>query len=82
MSHLYFGFYETELSLCTESQEIFKGHVSELIALSPSLLQKITCPLVTAVVVAVIGSLQYGYNIGVINAPEEVKQEKRGTLWF
>ncbi|NXU89749.1 GTR3 protein, partial [Xiphorhynchus elegans] len=34
--------------------------------------QKITAPLVYAVCIAAIGSLQFGYNTGVINAPEKI----------
>lgn len=34
--------------------------------------QKVTAPLVFAVTVATIGSFQYGYNTGVINAPEMI----------
>ncbi|XP_078509063.1 solute carrier family 2, facilitated glucose transporter member 4-like [Lissotriton helveticus] len=38
-----------------------------------SKLQKqITCPLVFSVTVAVIGSFQYGYSTGVINAPQSI----------
>ncbi|XP_068111301.1 solute carrier family 2, facilitated glucose transporter member 3-like [Hyperolius riggenbachi] len=33
---------------------------------------RITCSLTFCVVVAAIGSFQYGYNIGVINAPEKI----------
>ncbi|XP_063818595.1 solute carrier family 2, facilitated glucose transporter member 3-like [Pseudophryne corroboree] len=33
---------------------------------------KITCPLVFTVLIAAIGSLQFGYNTGVINAPEKI----------
>lgn len=36
--------------------------------------KKITCPLLCAVSVAAIGSLQFGYNTGVINAPEKIIQ--------
>jgi len=36
-------------------------------------LQKITAPLIYAVGIAAIGSLQFGYNTGVINAPEKVR---------
>ncbi|KAJ7329702.1 hypothetical protein JRQ81_015876 [Phrynocephalus forsythii] len=43
---------------------------------------KVTCPLVTTVVVAVIGSLQYGYNIGVINAPEEIIKGFFNDTWI
>lgn len=35
--------------------------------------QKITAPLIYAVSIAAIGSLQFGYNTGVINAPEKVR---------
>ncbi|NXD86779.1 GTR3 protein, partial [Halcyon senegalensis] len=34
--------------------------------------QKITAPLIYAVSIAAIGSLQFGYNTGVINAPEKI----------
>ncbi|CAI5783504.1 solute carrier family 2, facilitated glucose transporter member 3-like [Podarcis lilfordi] len=55
----------------------------ELTVFSPSLLlQKITCPLVTAVLVAVIGSLQFGYNTGVINAPAAVIKEFFNESWI
>lgn len=36
-------------------------------------IQKITASLIYAVSVAAIGSLQFGYNTGVINAPEKVR---------
>ncbi|XP_078507591.1 solute carrier family 2, facilitated glucose transporter member 3-like [Lissotriton helveticus] len=36
--------------------------------------KRITCPLVFSVTVAVIGSLQFGYNTGVINAPQTIIQ--------
>ncbi|NWT41355.1 GTR3 protein, partial [Chroicocephalus maculipennis] len=36
--------------------------------------QKITAPLIYSVAVAAIGSLQFGYNTGVINAPEKIIQ--------
>ncbi|XP_078507587.1 solute carrier family 2, facilitated glucose transporter member 3-like isoform X1 [Lissotriton helveticus] len=35
-------------------------------------LKQLTCPLVFSVTVAVIGSLQFGYNSGVINAPQSI----------
>lgn len=34
--------------------------------------QKVTAPLVFAITIATIGSFQYGYNTGVINAPEMI----------
>ena len=37
-----------------------------------SVLQQVTLPLLLAVGTAVIGSLQFGYNTGVINAPQQV----------
>ncbi|XP_027694405.1 solute carrier family 2, facilitated glucose transporter member 3 [Vombatus ursinus] len=36
---------------------------------------KVTCPLLFAVGVAAIGSFQFGYNTGVINAPEQIIKE-------
>lgn len=46
------------------------------LASDPSLvfivLQQITFPLMLSVGAAVIGSLQFGYNTGVINAPQKV----------
>lgn len=36
------------------------------------LFQQITLPLLMSVGTAVIGSLQFGYNTGVINAPQKV----------
>ncbi|XP_077158487.1 solute carrier family 2, facilitated glucose transporter member 3-like isoform X2 [Paroedura picta] len=42
---------------------------------------KITCSLVCAVLAAVIGSLQYGYNTGVINAPEEIMKRFFNETW-
>ncbi|XP_048365686.1 solute carrier family 2, facilitated glucose transporter member 3-like [Sphaerodactylus townsendi] len=44
--------------------------------------KRITCPLVCAVFVAVIGSLQYGYNTGVINAPEEIIKGFFNVTWI
>lgn len=35
--------------------------------------QRVTATLVLAVFSAVLGSLQFGYNIGVINAPQKVR---------
>ncbi|KAH0616315.1 hypothetical protein JD844_027344, partial [Phrynosoma platyrhinos] len=43
---------------------------------------KITFPLVFAVVVAVIGPIQYGYNIGVTNAPEEIIKSFFNETWI
>lgn len=48
---------------------------NEKVAASPllsDLLQKITFPLLMSVGTAVLGSLQFGYNTGVINAPQKV----------
>lgn len=38
-------------------------------------LQQISGTLVLAVFTAVLGSLQYGYSLGVINAPQKVNQK-------
>ena len=38
---------------------------------------KITAPLIFAVSVATIGSFQFGYNTGVINAPEAVSARQQ-----
>lgn len=48
--------------------------VSSLMALPllSVVLQQITFPLMMSVGTAVIGSLQFGYNTGVINAPQKV----------
>lgn len=37
--------------------------------------QQLTLPLMLTVGTAVIGSLQFGYNTGVINAPQKVSDE-------
>lgn len=39
------------------------------------LLQTVTGTLALSVFTAVLGSLEFGYNIGVINAPQKVKAE-------
>ncbi|XP_053111475.1 solute carrier family 2, facilitated glucose transporter member 3-like isoform X2 [Hemicordylus capensis] len=44
--------------------------------------KKVTGSLVFAVTVAVIASLQYGYNIGVINAPEEIIKGFINETWI
>ncbi|XP_066487972.1 solute carrier family 2, facilitated glucose transporter member 3-like [Tiliqua scincoides] len=44
--------------------------------------KKVTGSLVFAVSIAVIGSLQYGYNTGVINAPEEIIREFINQTWI
>ncbi|KAG5835297.1 solute carrier family 2, facilitated glucose transporter member 1-like [Anguilla anguilla] len=44
--------------------------------------KKVTGPLVMAVGVAVIGSLQFGYNTGVINAPQSIIEEFMNETWF
>ncbi|KAJ8258262.1 hypothetical protein COCON_G00172740 [Conger conger] len=43
--------------------------------------KKVTFPLVMAVGVAVIGSLQFGYNTGVINAPQTVIEKFYNETW-
>ncbi|XP_043935605.1 solute carrier family 2, facilitated glucose transporter member 3-like isoform X2 [Protopterus annectens] len=43
---------------------------------------KVTCNLLFAVSVAVIGSLQFGYNTGVINAPSAVIKEFYNVTWM
>ena len=50
----------------------FSLSLSLSVSLSLSLLQKVTFQLMLAVGAAVIGSLQFGYNTGVINAPQKV----------
>lgn len=43
--------------------------------------KKVTFPLVMAVGVAVIGSLQFGYNTGVINAPQNIIEAFYNQTW-
>ncbi|XP_013926856.1 PREDICTED: solute carrier family 2, facilitated glucose transporter member 1 [Thamnophis sirtalis] len=43
---------------------------------------KMTAPLLLAVGGAVLGSLQFGYNTGVINAPQRVIEEFYNQTWF
>ncbi|XP_051787482.1 solute carrier family 2, facilitated glucose transporter member 3-like [Erpetoichthys calabaricus] len=43
---------------------------------------KITCPLLLSLIAAVIGSLQFGYNTGVINAPEQIIKKFYNDTWF
>ncbi|XP_034540196.1 solute carrier family 2, facilitated glucose transporter member 1 [Notolabrus celidotus] len=44
--------------------------------------KKITFPLMMSVGTAVIGSLQFGYNTGVINAPQNVIEKFINETWF
>ncbi|XP_063166120.1 solute carrier family 2, facilitated glucose transporter member 3-like isoform X2 [Candoia aspera] len=44
--------------------------------------KKITAPLLSAVSVAAVGSLQFGYNTGVINAPEEIIKKFFNETWI
>lgn len=44
--------------------------------------EKVTCSLLYAVSVAVIGSLQFGYNTGVINAPSAIIKEFYNQTWI
>lgn len=43
-------------------------------------LQQLTGTLALAVFTATLGSLQYGYSLGVINAPQKVKQSHQSAL--
>ncbi|XP_070757955.1 solute carrier family 2, facilitated glucose transporter member 1 isoform X3 [Enoplosus armatus] len=44
--------------------------------------KKITFPLMMSVGAAVIGSLQFGYNTGVINAPQKIIEKFINETWF
>nr|AAA37753.1 glucose transporter 2 [Mus musculus] len=44
--------------------------------------QRVTGTLVLAVFSAVLGSLQFGYNIGVINAPQKVIEQSYNATWL
>ncbi|KAF4012314.1 hypothetical protein G4228_002909 [Cervus hanglu yarkandensis] len=44
--------------------------------------QRVTGTLVLAVFSAVLGSLQFGYNIGVINAPQKVIEQSYNDTWL
>ncbi|XP_047438116.1 solute carrier family 2, facilitated glucose transporter member 1 [Mugil cephalus] len=44
--------------------------------------KQITLPLLMAVGAAVIGSLQFGYNTGVINAPQKIIEKFINETWF
>lgn len=53
------------------------------------LLQTVTGTLALSVFTAVLGSLEFGYNIGVINAPQKVKNRalvgrypRKVPIWF
>lgn len=52
------------------------GHLFILLL---SLQKQITFPLMMCVGAAVIGSLQFGYNTGVINAPQSVSSTSAGV---
>ncbi|MGH0120426.1 UNVERIFIED_CONTAM: hypothetical protein FKN15_054762 [Acipenser sinensis] len=43
--------------------------------------KQVTAPLLLAVSVAVIGSIQFGYNTGVINAPEKIIRQFHNETW-
>uniref|UniRef100_A0A8C9DRP5 Solute carrier family 2 member 4 n=1 Tax=Prolemur simus TaxID=1328070 RepID=A0A8C9DRP5_PROSS len=44
--------------------------------------QRVTGTLALAVFTAVLGSLQFGYNIGVINAPQKVIEQSYNETWL
>ncbi|XP_051787084.1 solute carrier family 2, facilitated glucose transporter member 1-like [Erpetoichthys calabaricus] len=44
--------------------------------------KQLTLPLMVAVGAAVIGSLQFGYNAGVINAPQKIIEKFYNDTWF
>ncbi|XP_012691324.1 solute carrier family 2, facilitated glucose transporter member 1 [Clupea harengus] len=44
--------------------------------------KQVTLPLLLAVGTAVIGSLQFGYNTGVINAPQQIIEAFYNETWF
>ncbi|XP_027713046.1 solute carrier family 2, facilitated glucose transporter member 4 [Vombatus ursinus] len=44
--------------------------------------QRVTGTLILAVFSAVLGSLQFGYNIGVINAPQKVIEQSYNETWL
>ncbi|XP_043932976.1 solute carrier family 2, facilitated glucose transporter member 4 [Protopterus annectens] len=44
--------------------------------------EQVTGTLALAVFTAVLGSLQFGYNIGVINAPQEVIEQSYNATWI
>ncbi|KAI4905059.1 hypothetical protein NFI96_016029, partial [Prochilodus magdalenae] len=46
------------------------------------LLQRITGTLALSVFTAVLGSLQFGYNIGVINAPQKIIEADYNSTWI
>ncbi|XP_053216601.1 solute carrier family 2, facilitated glucose transporter member 4 isoform X1 [Podarcis raffonei] len=43
---------------------------------------RITFTLILSVFTAVLGSLQFGYNIGVINAPQEIIEQNYNATWL
>uniref|UniRef100_A0AAY4AQI1 Solute carrier family 2, facilitated glucose transporter member 4 n=1 Tax=Denticeps clupeoides TaxID=299321 RepID=A0AAY4AQI1_9TELE len=44
--------------------------------------QRVTGTLVLSVLTAVLGSLQFGYNIGVINAPQQIIEQEYNATWM
>ncbi|KPP61422.1 solute carrier family 2, facilitated glucose transporter member 1-like, partial [Scleropages formosus] len=60
------------------SQE--KGTGAQFAPFAP--VQQVTCQLMLAVGTAVIGSLQFGYNTGVINAPQKIIEMFYNETWF
>ncbi|KAB0406004.1 hypothetical protein E2I00_008696, partial [Balaenoptera physalus] len=66
-----------QLSVCLGSPAIFRGPED---GEPPQ--QRVTGTLVLAVFSAVLGSLQFGYNIGVINAPQKVIEQSYNETWL
>ncbi|XP_062849625.1 solute carrier family 2, facilitated glucose transporter member 4-like [Trichomycterus rosablanca] len=50
--------------------------------LGGEVLQRITGTLALSVFTAVLGSLQFGYNIGVINSPQKIIEEEYNSTWI
>ncbi|XP_060710760.1 solute carrier family 2, facilitated glucose transporter member 4-like [Hemiscyllium ocellatum] len=44
--------------------------------------ERVTCTLILSVFTAVLGSLQFGYNIGVINAPQKIIEQSYNETWM
>lgn len=64
---------------CSEKKEFFI--CNSLLCVCVFLLQTVTGTLALSVFTAVLGSLEFGYNIGVINAPQKVKKERKKDEW-